>query len=54
MKQYLAFFASKNFEFRLPELNSIAKLFGIPLSHEEKTTAQIIDVCFYSKNNKLK
>jgi tRNA G10 N-methylase Trm11 len=38
MKEYLAYFASKNFEFRVPELYSIAKCLGLELSAEAPFT----------------
>jgi len=40
MKEYLAYFASKNFEFRVPELVSIAKCLGYEFWAEEMTTQQ--------------
>ena len=35
MKEYLAYFASKNYEFRIPELVAIAKCFGFEIRCDE-------------------
>jgi tRNA G10 N-methylase Trm11 len=35
MKRYLAFFGSNHFDFRLPELEAVAKLFNINLTYDK-------------------
>jgi tRNA G10 N-methylase Trm11 len=35
MRKYLAYFGSMHFEFRLPELEAIAKIFNIPFNFDK-------------------
>jgi tRNA (guanine10-N2)-methyltransferase len=44
MKEYLAYFASKNYEFRIPELVAIAKCFGFEIRCDEP----FVDGAFHS------
>lgn len=40
MKEFLVYFASKNCEFRVPELESLAKCLGLELWVEPRTLEQ--------------
>lgn len=40
MREYLAYFGSKNVEFRAPELESVARALNIPFWIEPLTTEQ--------------